>query len=642
MENVICKPNVSTETLNKKESIRFMMNNLHQPAVLCKWGKNENITIIDFNQTASRFLGFGHAELKHKNIYEIFTSESIRSVRRNLNLDPFEGDDIWEAELLTKKRRKLTVEINSYKFILEGGIQILLSFRDISEHKESLSTLATYKNFFEISESSRKTGFWEYDLSSRKLRASEGLRSIFGLGDDELSVDDVPELQLNDYLDRFDNIPEGFRKYTNLYENEFDICRIADNTVLSIRAAAGVSFYENKIFGIVQDVSEHKIAERKLLQEKEEANIKNRSRHAFISNIGNEIYAPMNRIAGYCELLNQPDIPSGTKADFMEYINKSCSHLHKLVTDIVDISRIEEDNAPFRTSQIFISELLNETLIAFKPDADKKDLDIRFNPGNLQKSTFVISDESKLVKVINNLLDNAIRFTLQGSVEFGVMKKGFWLEFYVKDTGVGMTQAQYDKISELFYRAETNPTQYYSGKGMGLAISKYYINLLGGSVRVESKLGEGSTFSFTIPYITNCNIVEEVESPESEAISENPGTCLVVDSLEVNYFYVKALLSSSGFRVLWAKDHDEAIYMSINEPVDIVLMDLKISYSGNSETIKLIRRKRPSILILAQSDDISPEQISNVISEGFDDIISKPVRKDEFIKRVDQTSNMIA
>jgi PAS domain S-box-containing protein len=152
MENIICKTAVSVETKTKIESIRFMMNNLHEPAILCKWGKNENTTIIDFNKYACRFLGVGHAELKQKNIYEIFATESIRSVRRNLNPFPDEGDDIWVAELQIKKRKKLKVEISRHKFILEGGIQILLSFRDISEYYEALANLATYKNFFEISE----------------------------------------------------------------------------------------------------------------------------------------------------------------------------------------------------------------------------------------------------------------------------------------------------------------------------------------------------------------------------------------------------------------------------------------------------------------------------------------------------------
>jgi signal transduction histidine kinase/CheY-like chemotaxis protein len=641
MENIISKPPASSRTCSKQESIRFMMNNLHQPAILCKWGKNENITIIDFNQSACRLLGFEPAELNHRNIYEIFTSESIRMVRRNLNPIPYEGDDIWEAELQTKKRKKLQLEITNYKFMLDGGIQFLLSFRDLSEYKENIASLATYKNFFDISESTRKTGFWEYDLRSEKLWTSDNLRSIFGLGQGELSVDGVPELQLKEFLDRFNNSPEGFMKTDKLYENEFDICRIADNAVISIWSMAEVSFYENKIYGIVQDVSQHKIAEKKLLEEMEKSYRKNRLRQAFISNLSDEIYAPMNRIIGYCELLNQPDMPSVTKDNFMEYINKSCSHLHKLITDIVDISRIEEDKAPFQTSQICISDLLNETLIAFKHEAEIKNLDIRLNPGNLQKNTFLISDESKLVRVIFNLLDNAIRFTMKGYIEFGVTRKVSYLEFYVKDTGIGMSQAQYDIISKLFYETDPGSTPNI-GKGLGLSISKYYVNLLGGSIRVDSKLGEGTTFYFTIPLITEFSKVDNIVPSPSIIEFDKLRTCLIVDSLEVNYFYLRALLRSSGFNVLWAKDNDEAIYMSITERVDVVLMNLKSDGPGNSETIKLIRRKRPSISILALTEDSSAEQFGKAIIEGFDDMIMKPVKKDEFINKLDPPSDMIA
>jgi CheY-like chemotaxis protein len=321
----------------------------------------------------------------------------------------------------------------------------------------------------------------------------------------------------------------------------------------------------------------------------------------------------------------------------MEYINKSCSHLHKLITDILDISRIEEEKPSLQNNLILIPELLNETLIAWKPEADRKDIDIRLNLTDLQDNLTVISDELKLTKVISNLLDNAIRFTLEGYIEFGCLEKDSYLLFYVRDTGIGMSSAQYEMISELFGQSYTNSAQYYnySGKGLGLAISKYYINLLGGSIWIDSILGEESTFYFTIPFITGIDLTEESTIPQIDNSIADLRTCLVVDNLEINYFYLKALLSPLGFNVLWAKDGDEAIYLSLIEQVDLVLMDLKIPDTDGYEAVKIIKRKRPELIVFGQSVTAMAIDKDKAIRAGFDDILTKPVSKVDFMKKMD-------
>jgi signal transduction histidine kinase/CheY-like chemotaxis protein len=636
MENIICKDDVSVETYTKKELIRFMMNNLHEAALLCRWGKNGNITIIDFNPLACRFLGFKHAELKQMNIYEIFTSESIVSAKKNLNPIPYENDDIWEAEILTKKRQKLKVEITNYKFILEGGIQILLSLKDISVHQGVLTNLKAYKKFYKISESIGKIGYWDYDLKSGNFWASQGTRSVFGIGEEELSVEDIPELGIAEYLHQIENMLHGLIVPDDLVESEFDICRISDNSVIEVRSLAEYDFIENKIFGLVQDISGHNIEKKELLEAKVEAEQKNHSRQAFISTISNEIYAPMNRIVGYCQLINQKDLPQETKDDYMESINKSCSLLHKLITDILDISRIEEEKTSVQSNKICISELLSETLIAWQQEALKKGIEIRLNLEDIQNDLTVKSDESKLTKVISNLMENAIRFTLEGYIEIGCLKKDSDLLFYIKDTGIGMSSAQYEMISDLFCQANTNPSQCTAGIGSGLAISKYYINILGGSIWIDSKLREGSTFYFTIPFFKGTDSIEKITIPETDNNIPDVRTCLIVDELEVNYFYLKALLTPLGFNVLWAKDGDEAIYMSIIENVDIVLMDIKMPVADDGyETTKIIKRKRPDILVFAQSVHAMNIDKDKAVQAGFDDIITKPVRRGDFMKKLD-------
>jgi CheY-like chemotaxis protein len=311
--------------------------------------------------------------------------------------------------------------------------------------------------------------------------------------------------------------------------------------------------------------------------------------------------------------------------------------LHKLVTDILDISRIEDDQAKLQTNPVLIPELLNETLIAWKPAADRKDIDIRLNLTDLQQNLTIVSDELKLTKIISKLLDNALRFTVAGYIELGCLKKDSYLLFYVRDTGIGMSVGQYNMISELFGQNYTDSFRYYNynDKGLGLALTKYYVNLLGGTIWIDSKPGEGSNFYFTIPYVTAIESIEGSTNPLIDNTAADMKTCLVVDNLETNYYYLKALLSPMGFNVLWAKDGEEAIYLSLSEQVDIVLMDLKIPGSNGYEAVKIIKKKRPDLLVFAQSVNAMSVDKRKAIQAGFDDIINKPVSRADFMQKME-------
>jgi len=209
------------------------------------------------------------------------------------------------------------------------------------------------------------------------------------------------------------------------------------------------------------------------------------------------------------------------------------------------------------------------------------------------------------------------------------------LFFYVKDTGIGISETDFETIFERFSKRGERRNQYSDGPGYGLAICKSLVNLLGGSIWVESKTGEGSTFYFTIPVVTEDSFSMNADKfTESGDKIDKAKTCLIVDEHEYSFTFLEEMLSSAGFRVLWAKDSDEAIFMSLNEHVDIVLMYLKMSQNNGSETARIIKSKRPELPVIMQTSSVQMLDKTKAILAGCDDLIARPFNKKDFLKKV--------
>ena len=497
-----------------------------------------------------------------------------------------------------------------------------------------------YRKLLESTETICKMGFWEYDLNSNAFWGSEGMKAMLGIDRSEFTPEDIKELQLFEFLDQINQLSGSQISFNRKHEIEFRIFNPKNNSSLDVHSIAEYDNFENKIFGIVQNISEKKIIENELIHVKEKAEESGRLKKSFLSNINHEIRTPMNGIVGFTQLLIQPGIEQETKEQYKDIIEHSCNQLLNVINDIIEISSIETEQVTLQNTQINISVFLNSTLKPFKSAAAKKNLSLQLNMESVRKSLNIISDITKLNKILSNLIDNAIRFTSEGYVEVGCLQSDTFIEFYVKDTGIGIPSLEHEIIFERFRQAENSVSQNAGGTGLGLAISKSYVTMLGGSIWVDSKPGEGSRFSFKIPL----NAVNSIIQSESKAITSfnyNSKTCLVVDDIEMNYIYLKALLSSVGFNVLWAKDGDEAIYKSLNEPVDIVLMDLKMPNTNGYEATKIIKSRCPELPIIAQTACALLEEIELAFEAGCDDYLLKPINKTDFLRKVDLLLNVI-
>lgn len=249
-------------------------------------------------------------------------------------------------------------------------------------------------------------------------------------------------------------------------------------------------------FGILFDVSEGRqiITDRKNSANEDECD---RLKNAFLHNISHEVRTPLNAIIGFSALLCEPEHEYNQKQEFINMINNSSDHFLEVMDNILEISRIEAGSVTPAINEIDPDQVMKRIFSRFRKTADEKMIQLKYEMP--EEDVLIKTDGFKLSQVMNNLLDNAIKFTMAGKVKFGYELKPDNIEFYVCDTGLGILDEHKPKIFNKFYQADSGMTRRFPGTGLGLSISKAYIEMLGGSIGFNSKPGEGSTFRFTLP-----------------------------------------------------------------------------------------------------------------------------------------------
>jgi len=253
--------------------------------------------------------------------------------------------------------------------------------------------------------------------------------------------------------------------------------------------------------GVDKDITQRKRTEEELVKAKEKAEESDDLKSAFLANMSHEIRTPMNGILGFAELLKEPGLTGEEQGKYIGIIEKSGERMLSIINDIISISKIESGQMEIFESDTNINEQLEFLLAFFKPEAEKKGLQIKIVNSLPAKDSVLKTDREKVYAIMTNLIKNAVKFTHNGSIEIGCEKKGQFLEFFVKDTGTGIHLEQRDLIFERFRQGSASLKSRYEGTGLGLSISKAYVEMMGGKMWIESEPGRGSSFYFTIPYI---------------------------------------------------------------------------------------------------------------------------------------------
>jgi signal transduction histidine kinase len=252
--------------------------------------------------------------------------------------------------------------------------------------------------------------------------------------------------------------------------------------------------------GTITDITERKMMEADLIASKEKAEESDRLKTAFLHNISHEIRTPLNSIIGFSRLMTEPDTTWEERENYAEIINRSSDNLLAIITDIIQIATIEAGQEKFNEKEININMICQLMYKQFMENAQLQNISFSLNTTLPDEEAHILTDGNKLAQVLDNLVGNALKFTKYGTVSFGYRKEDNNLKFYVEDTGIGIAPEMHQEIFKRFRQVESTVTRNYGGSGLGLAISKANVELMGGKIWLESDIGEGSKFYFTIPY----------------------------------------------------------------------------------------------------------------------------------------------
>ncbi|WP_397362088.1 ATP-binding protein [Olleya sp. R77988] len=366
---------------------------------------------------------------------------------------------------------------------------------------------------------------------------------------------------------------------------------------------------------------------------------------SFLTNLSHEIRTPMNAILGFSDILSTQKLSETEKKEYITVITRSGKNLVSIIDDLIEMSKIDTNQVKPNHSAFNLDEILNDIKQTVEITIPKdKPLQIFLDQPRYPVVYQLISDETKFIQVIVNLVNNAVKYTESGKVNFGynINPDDNALEFYIKDTGIGMSEEDSRNIFNRFNRIQNDKTINLSGLGLGLAISKAYIEMLGGRIWLESKENIGTTFTFTIPLKLNGLPITPKKEAELNPVDKvKPLTILIAEDNNINFMLIKRVMSIRKYTVIRANNGEEAVNIcKENDNIQLVIMDLKMPKMGGFEARKIIKGFKPYLPIIAHTAYSSAEINSEVYDAGFIDCISKPLDKTKLFRVIDRIEHL--
>ena len=381
-------------------------------------------------------------------------------------------------------------------------------------------------------------------------------------------------------------------------------------------------------------------ANNELILAKEKAEESDKLKTAFLANMSHEIRTPMNGILGFADLLKRPGLSEKTQLQYINMIDQSGKRMLNIIHDLIDISKIETGQVEVVEENFQINRMLDDLFTFFNPVALIKGLHLSYTSGLPNTESLILTDINKLNQILTNLIGNAIKFTQQGSIEFGYSVNGNQILFYVKDTGPGISTGNQKIIFERFRQAELTHANAAEGSGLGLAITKAYVEMLGGKIWIESKTGKGSVFYFNLPKKKTGVEIKKQDIKQKDFLDiSNQIVILIAEDDEISRLYLEELLVSSNINIIYAGNGLEAVeIIKQNSEIRLVLMDLKMPVLNGFEATKQIKQYKATLPVIAQSAYVTVDDKEKAHEVGCDAFIEKPINRSELLRLIKKYS----
>ncbi|WP_396596777.1 PAS domain-containing protein [Dokdonia sp. R86516] len=645
-----------------EERFRILMHNLEAGVVV----HAPDTSIMQCNTRASQILGIDEKFIKGKAEKDMgwkfvkLDASPLPISEYPVNKISNTKDPIKNQVLgLVRRDEKdiIWVTLNGFPVLNSTGKvkEIVTVFFDITEQRQNekdklRSKLLLDKTEKELSDaqSLAKIGSWLVKPSSgMKMEWSKEMYNIWGFDYDkeypdyQKVVDRVHPDDMTILKNAVDSaINEGIP-----YNIEYRIC-VPNQPQKTVRAICQpVIDKDGKVLSLAgtnQDITQQKELATELIEAKEKAEESDRLKSAFLANLSHEMRTPMNGILGFSELLRKKNISEEKRDSYLELIEKEGHRLLSFISNIVDISKIESNTINIDYSHINVNTVINDLYSKYNIKLENTSIKLQVEKGLEEVDSFIETDENKLVQIISNLLENAIKFTKEGAIEFGYTLKGKNLQFYVKDSGIGIDKEEQKDIFNRFTQGKREQT-HNLGVGLGLSIVQGLVKLLHGEVWIDSETGRGSTFFFTIPY-NKVRVRKVIINEDNENTLDNGDfTILIAEDDNLSFLYIQACLSDYNCTIIRAVNGKEAVeIVNQNSTIDLVLMDINMPEMDGHEALQEIRKTNKDITIIAQTGLAMSGDKEKMLNAGFDDYVSKPISTTQLINTVNKHLKVIS
>ena len=392
----------------------------------------------------------------------------------------------------------------------------------------------------------------------------------------------------------------------------------------------------NKIISVLavsRDITLMKEAQQQLLVAKEKAEESDKLKSAFLANMSHEIRTPLNGIMGFAELLKFSNIDEKEKQDFLENITRSGYKLLNIINDILDLSKIEAGQINIVRNRFSVNRMLNDLYKLFQPKLNLSKSRVRMSVSTVlsDQESFIYSDEGRVRQIIINLVDNALKFTEEGEIEFGyTIPEDSTIRFFVKDSGIGIPEDKRQAIFERFRQAQDTHLNKYGGTGLGLSIARGFADLLEGNIDFTSEVGKGTTFYLTLPFPVSSTLSDDLNS--SNEITFDPEmydwtgkNILLIDDDRSNFFLLRRLLKETGCKVDFAQNASEGMHDISKNNYSAILMDIRLPDMNGFDLTQKLRKEQNNIPIIFQTANAMEQDRRKAFDVGADDFLSKPL-----------------
>ena len=666
----ISKENILKKSLSESEErFKEIFNNAADFMIIFKLNKKNQPTVYDANIAALNALDFEKEELTGKKVSEIFTAEN-KSEYFKFSLKLMQGKRVsFKAEHIKKDGTSFPAEISAKVIKIGNKKYVHTVSRDISERikaeKKIRKSEEKYRLLFEL----LPYGGEIVDTKGIIQDISPGTAKMLNYKKEELVGKHLSEIihpeDMEEYKKKFPLLLQGKiqsavikmtkkdGKYVNVLRTGQPIKTDKGNVEYILTLSVNITDRikaEEKLLAKNKEIEaqneeylalneELKETSRKLLSlneelviAKEKAEESNRLKSAFLANMSHEIRTPMNGILGFAQLLTIPDISTEKIKEYTDIINKSGNHLLNIINDIIDISKLDAGEFNITKTPVYINDLLEEQYTFFqsyKTSEQKHHIKLILNTPNQKKEPVIYTDETRLKQILSNLINNALKFTENGFIEFGYTIEKKTVKFYVKDTGIGIEKNKLSDIFERFNQATAATEKLYGGTGLGLTISKSCTQLLGGEIWAESELNKGSVFYFTVPYEKAKDYTTDIaDSSETDLEGKK---LLIVEDDPVNFAFFVEILDEYNMDIHHVNTAAKAVEIVKDIDFDLVLMDIQLPGKDGNFAAYEIKKQFADLPIIAQSAYAFENEKQKSFDAGCNDYITKPIKKDELI-----------